>query len=100
MQRWWFSDEKNNDGDKIFKLRKSVNKRIEGSKKWKFSVVVNFDLNPCDHVALTGNCEELGNWDISGVLLNKEEGEACENMRLSSLRQLQNIFRVLFARLC
>lgn len=78
MQRWWYSDDKNNDGDKIFKLRKSPNKRIEGSKKWKFSVVVNFDLNPSDHVALTGSCEELGNWDISGVLLNKEEGEACE----------------------
>lgn len=76
MQRWWYSDGKNDDNDKTYKHKKSSSKRIEGMKKWKFSVIVSsVDLNLYEKVALTGSCDELGNWDNnSSVLLNKDEG--------------------------
>lgn len=81
MQRWWYSDGKNDENDKTHKHKKLSSKRIEGLKKWKFSVIVHVDLNLNEKVALTGSCDELGNWDNnSSVLLNKEEGMYRGNM--------------------
>lgn len=77
MQRWWYSDDKFNEGDKVQKSRKSSAKRTELTKKWKFSVYVNQDLNLHEKIALTGSCEELGNWDSDqSVLLSQENGES------------------------
>lgn len=76
MQRWWYSDYVNG-GDKVQKSRKSPTKRSELTKKWKFSVYVNHDLNLYEKIALTGNCDELGNWDSDqAVLLSQENGES------------------------
>lgn len=84
MQRWWYSDGKNDDIDKTYKHKKSSSKRIEGMKKWKFSVLVHVDLNLYENVALTGSCDELGAWDNnSSILLNKEEGEIQRNIRFT-----------------
>lgn len=86
MQRWWYSDDKFNSGDKVQKSRKSPTKKSELTKKWKFSVFVNQDLNLYEKIALTGNCDELGNWDSDqSVLLTQENGE--------SLSTLSNITR-------
>lgn len=76
MQRWWYSDEKSDGFDKIHKLKKSPNKKSEGVKKWNFSVMTaNLDFNLYEKVAITGSCEELGNWDSSqSILLNRDEG--------------------------
>lgn len=76
MQRWWYSDDKFNGGDKVQKSRKSPTKKSELTKKWKFSVYVNQELNMYEKIALTGSCDELGNWDSDqSVLLSQENGE-------------------------
>lgn len=75
MERWWYTDDKNNGKDKIQKSRKSPSKRSEGVKKWKFSVFTNLDLNLYEKIAVTGSCDELGNWDPDqSVLLTMDEG--------------------------
>lgn len=76
MQRWWFADDKANSKDLVPKCKKSPSKKSETvEKKWTFSVLVNMDLNMHEKVALTGDCDELGNWDPDGsLLLNQSEG--------------------------
>lgn len=54
MQRWWFTEDKHGGSDKIPKFKKSPSKRSEQSKTWKFSVIVNVDMNPNEKLALTG----------------------------------------------
>lgn len=81
MQRWWYSDDKNNGRDKLPKSKKSPIKRNDGIRKWKFCVFATCDMNKCEKVAVTGSCEQLGEWDPDqSVLLNKEDGEKFETL--------------------
>lgn len=76
QSRWWYADENKNHGkDKIEKSKKSPSKRNGGIRKWKFCVMVNYDLNQYEKIAVTGSCDELGAWDCdSCVLLERNEG--------------------------
>lgn len=81
MQRWWYSDDKNNGRDKLPKSKKSPMKRNDGIRKWKFCVVATCDLNKYEKLAVTGSCEQLGEWEPDqSVLLNKEDGEKFETL--------------------
>ena len=76
MQRWWYSDDKANCKDNIPKSKRSPSKKSELLKNWKFSVLANVDLNLHDRIAVTGDCDELGNWEVDNcILLNHNEGE-------------------------
>lgn len=76
MQRWWYSDDKANCKDNIPKSKRSPSKKSELLKNWKFSVLANVDLNLHDRIALTGGCDELGNWEVDNcILLNHNEGK-------------------------
>ena len=76
MQRWWYTDDQKNGRDKVPKSKRSPIKQINSIKKWKFSVVVTCDLNNYEKLAVTGSCEQLGEWDPDqAVLLEKEDGE-------------------------
>lgn len=80
QKRWWYSDDKHNESDKVHKSRKAFGKKSEKTRKYKFMVMVNFDLNPYEKVAVTGGCDELGNWDNDlALLLDQENGELWEN---------------------
>lgn len=79
MQRWWYSDDKNNGRDKVPKSKKSPMKRSDGIRKWKFCVIANCSLNKYEKIAVTGSSEQLGEWDPDqSILLNKEDGEKPE----------------------
>lgn len=82
MDRWWYSEDKKNDKDKIQKSKKSPSKGSEEqqSKKWKFQVVINdLALNATERIAITGNCYELGNWDPDNcILLDKVDGNVTQ----------------------
>lgn len=77
MQRWWYSDDKNNGRDKIPKSKKSPTKRSDGIRKWKFCVLCSdCNINKYEKIAVTGSCEQLGEWDPDlAVLLEKEDGK-------------------------
>jgi hypothetical protein len=84
MERWWYSDNGSNGKDRIPKSKKSPSKRSDGLKKWKFSVLVNIELNLYEKIAVTGSCDELGNWDPDlCILLNKEEHGEYSQSQLS-----------------
>lgn len=45
-------------------------------RTWKFSVLMNHDMITNEKLALVGNCESLGNWQLSdSVLMSKDEDE-------------------------
>lgn len=76
MQRWWFLDDnKAKDGRNGSTFARSLEKTKIDENKWQFVVLVNCDLNNYEKLAITGNCEELGNWDPNkAVLLSQLEG--------------------------
>lgn len=64
VQRWWYdSNGKVNAKSSSPKNKKSQNGTASIVKNWKFNVLVNIDLNAHERIALSGNCDELGNWD-------------------------------------
>jgi hypothetical protein len=75
MLRWWYDDGQNGR-DRIPKSKKSSSKRLDGLQKWKFQVLCQYETNQNEKIAVTGSCEELGNWDPDhAVLLCQESGE-------------------------
>lgn len=76
MQRWWYTDNGENGKDKIQKSKKSPTKRLDGLRKWTFQVMRRQHLKGNEKIAVTGNCDELGNWDPDqAVFLSQENGE-------------------------
>lgn len=75
MLRWWFlEDKKNRDAKNDIKFRKVPESSKLDENKWEFSVLVNIDLNAYEKLGITGNCEELGNWNPEkAVLMNQQE---------------------------
>ncbi|KAG5675667.1 hypothetical protein PVAND_005554 [Polypedilum vanderplanki] len=68
MQRWWFTDDKTKEGknNRTEQRPKKTNDQQRNGfniRECKFSVFVNKDLNSNEKVAITGNIDELGNWD-------------------------------------
>lgn len=67
MQRWWFTDDKTKEGRSKSEQRpkKLINhdESESTSREWRFSVLLNRDLILNEKVAITGNFNELGNWD-------------------------------------
>ena len=48
--------------------------------KWQFKVFVSFDLLPSERVALTGSCDQLGNWmPNESISLTRIEGRLPNN---------------------
>jgi Starch binding domain len=76
MQRWWYTQEKDQNNGKVSKSKKTPSRCSDAIKRWKFTVVVNQDLNIYEKVAVVGSCDELGNWDSDhSIILTRENGE-------------------------
>ncbi|XP_055601409.1 glycerophosphocholine phosphodiesterase GPCPD1 isoform X2 [Uranotaenia lowii] len=78
MQRWWFLDEKNGTASSSSSslTKKEKLPRPPGDLRHKFRVLVNQDLLQDESIAVTGNCEALGNWQPENcVQLQPEEGD-------------------------
>lgn len=73
MERWWYSDNKNNGKDKVPKFKRSPIKKCEVIKNWKFTVLTNFELHKFERIALTGSVDELGDWDPDRAVLLSED---------------------------
>lgn len=67
MQRWWYGDD-----DKPKTQQRSPNKnrsRPSSDRKWKFQVLVTNELLKEEKLAITGDCEALGNWSPQDVVI-------------------------------
>jgi hypothetical protein len=77
MQRWWFLDDRKGASkpEVAQKMRKPVS-AAGGGNLHKFRVHITETLLRDECVAITGNCEPLGNWDPQhAVQLKLEDGE-------------------------
>jgi hypothetical protein len=75
MQRWWYDDGQNGT-DRIPKSKRSPSKRLDGLMKWKFQVICHFETKQNEKIAVTGSCDELGNWNPDhAVQLCQESGK-------------------------
>ncbi|XP_062545257.1 glycerophosphocholine phosphodiesterase GPCPD1 [Armigeres subalbatus] len=77
MQRWWFLDEKNGSASSLASSSGVASKKTKpqkppGDRRHKFRVLVTYELLKDETIAVTGNCEALGNW----------ESEHCVQMQL------------------
>ncbi|XP_053691424.1 glycerophosphocholine phosphodiesterase GPCPD1 [Sabethes cyaneus] len=67
MQRWWFLEEKDSAANSTTSLSSSAKKNkplnVAGDRKYKFRVLVNYELLKDETIAVTGDCDALGNWD-------------------------------------
>lgn len=68
MQRWWYGDD--NDKPRVQPRSPNKNKnRPSSDRKWKFQVLVTRDLLSKEKLAITGDCEALGNWSPQDIVL-------------------------------
>ncbi|XP_055643913.1 glycerophosphocholine phosphodiesterase GPCPD1 isoform X2 [Toxorhynchites rutilus septentrionalis] len=66
MQRWWFLEEKGdsaNSGSSTTVVKKAKSLKPPGDRRHKFRVLVTQELLKDETIAVTGNCEALGNWE-------------------------------------
>ncbi|EAT33377.1 AAEL014346-PA [Aedes aegypti] len=68
MQRWWFLDEKNGSASSLTSSPGTSTKKTKpskpvGDRRHKFRVLVTYELLKDETIAVTGNCEALGNWE-------------------------------------
>ena len=88
MQRWWHGDEK----DKPLITSRSptkLKKNLRGDRKWKFQVLVNKNLYKEEKLAITGNCEALGNWQPHEVvILNQVESKLNRFIKNNNIRNM------------
>ena len=79
MQRWWFLDDKNGtltSGSVTTQKTKKTNVPVGDGYQHKFRVLVTQSLLRDEIVAITGNCDSLGNWDPQHVVQMKlDDGE-------------------------
>lgn len=68
MQRWWFSDDKGAPPTPSRSPTK-LKKNPSGDRNWRFQVLVTKTLHKEEKLAVTGDCEILGNWEPNDVLL-------------------------------
>lgn len=76
MQRWF--ETYNSDGAESSSNNGKLNvSKLDGNGRLHtFRVLVNQNLDPKEHVAVTGECSSLGNWlPAHCVQLNRENGE-------------------------
>lgn len=81
MQRWFFGADKSNgttiESSNLSHLNHgtaSIDR--SGGRKHTFRVLVNYTLEPNEHVAVTGEGSRLGNWSPAHcVQLNRENGK-------------------------
>lgn len=75
MHRWWYADDKTTPVTPSRSPTK-LKKNPSGDRKWKFQVLVTKKLHKEEKLAVTGDCDTLGNWEPNDVLLiNPPEGE-------------------------
>lgn len=69
MQRWWYGD----DNEKPVTLSRSPVKnrsRPSSVRKWKFQAIVKSrSLEKDETLAITGDCEALGQWAPQDVVI-------------------------------
>lgn len=81
MQRWWFLDEKDGSASSLTSAagtstKKSKPAKPAGDRRHKFRVLVTYELLKDETIAVTGNCEALGNWEPEHcVQMQLEDGE-------------------------
>lgn len=78
MQRWSFADDDGEACDAMFAPppcnRTSSCSNSYPERMWHFMVLMNDDLMTHEKVALVGNCDSLGNWQLNGcVPMTKDE---------------------------
>lgn len=80
MKRWWYLDDKNKKANEYAeRQRRSKNTLAQANvidRKWKLSVLVTKDLHNSESIAVTGDCDALGNWDPENcTILKLDEGK-------------------------
>ncbi|XP_021700231.1 glycerophosphocholine phosphodiesterase GPCPD1 isoform X1 [Aedes aegypti] len=82
MQRWWFLDEKNGSASSLTSSPGTSTKKTKpskpvGDRRHKFRVLVTYELLKDETIAVTGNCEALGNWEPEHcVQMQLEDGSS------------------------
>ncbi|XP_070501994.1 glycerophosphocholine phosphodiesterase GPCPD1-like [Chironomus tepperi] len=98
MQRWWYSDDKSNVKDKVQREKKRNGRQEESNfKEWTFKVFVNTDLNLHEKVAVTGSCDELGNWDPDHCVLLSDDGSNTWTLKLNVPSKIEINYRYFIA---
>lgn len=84
MQRW-LSNEDNDDGRESCEMQ-PPNQRVRGAnhhrncdsvyRSWEFTVLCTQTLSAHEQIAVTGDCQELGEWDpVRSVLMERNPGK-------------------------
>lgn len=75
MQRWWFSDD---DKAKDVNIKTVTSVENSAERRHTFRVLVNQSLQPCELIAVSGECSKLGNWLLEhSVKLVRDKGMLC-----------------------
>lgn len=80
MKRWSFADDESEACDAIMLAPPPTTRTTSCSntlpeRLWDFKVLMNEDLMTHEKLAVVGNCDSLGNWQLNGcVLMTKDEG--------------------------
>ncbi|XP_055539673.1 glycerophosphocholine phosphodiesterase GPCPD1 [Wyeomyia smithii] len=93
MQRWWFLEEKDTAANSVTSLSSNVKKtkplETAGDRKYNFRVLVNYELLKDETIAVTGNCDALGNWEAERCIQMQPENDS-ENVWCIEINLPQN----------
>uniref|UniRef100_A0A7G3AJJ2 GP-PDE domain-containing protein n=1 Tax=Lutzomyia longipalpis TaxID=7200 RepID=A0A7G3AJJ2_LUTLO len=85
MHRWWYMEDSNKSKENDVatfsapRSRPIVQRQLD-DRKWTYKVHIPIPLNNNEVVAITGDCEQLGNWKPNDVfLMERVEGD-CEQL--------------------
>lgn len=81
IKRWWYSDDKKSPSVAP-RSPSRANKKSPSSNDQKrcFQVTISRNLMKEEKLAITGDCEALGNWEPQDVvIMNRNEGKETKN---------------------
>lgn len=86
MHRWFFAIEREECEPKVEEVKDVESENVEETAvemihytEWPFCVIVSGPLQGNELAAVTGNCEELGNWDPKHVVIMKRSPDPPRN---------------------
>ncbi|XP_022213418.2 glycerophosphocholine phosphodiesterase GPCPD1 [Drosophila obscura] len=102
MHRWFFANERE-ECDEEAKAREEDNQVEEDAKEesvappvrtteWPFCVLYPRPLQGNEYLAITGNCESLGDWDPQKVVVMDKNDCSCENRFVAKTGHCQQRF--------
>ncbi|XP_065355349.1 glycerophosphocholine phosphodiesterase GPCPD1 [Calliphora vicina] len=101
MQRWSYPNDESAEACDVM-LAPPSNARTSSTscsfpeRVWNFKVLMNQDLMTHEKLALVGNCESLGNWQLSGcVLMTKDEDSNVWSVQVAIPRDRTTEYRYL-----